>query len=958
MENRKLTRSPFGQLLVQLRTAAGFSQDELGLKVMPTPLSTRSIAGYEAAKSSPQDYRLPHLGNLASLAEALELSPEDHQRLILAFERTAKLKRAPVSLVNGSEFITAGREEVLNQIDSVWRRAHAGAPQIVLLEGDSGVGKSQLLRNVCDTIAGSTNPVMIAWGEAGSWGTQVEPYLAFRRAFDHILLPPPENSPLPGRYASRPAIDTASAQHVLHHLPSLIGVLISEESVRELARNCQHNHDEQLNSVLSSHFATDAAHRRNAFTDLLIKLSQSWPIVLVLEDLHWAGEYTCQLLLHIAETVRDRTDVPLLIMASCRGHDLLPTAEGHQHPLTTAVDALLPLAHVHRIRLNETMSEASGLPFIREAFARSGLLSKETDRLVGEVFAKTSGHAMMSLELVDYIQREGVGLTDMDHLTERGLEALVPSSFNMVSERLSRLTEQQMCIISIASVMGETILPEPLAEVAELPVATIIDVLDYELVQQHGLLRHGNAFAAQDYLGVTYEFSHAIFREHLYHSLPEQRRKHIHRQIASNLESTSIRENLRMMTLIDEHYVKAEDWASATNSSFNLALHWTSRLDWELSRSAYDRAEYYASHLADNEQLWRIRAHRLSMKRNAGEFDSGIQLAKRIFQQTQHRDWPEIRGVSHQHLGEIYYDMGNMEEAGKHLILASEDFKVIEDWNRAGAAEVMMSHVEYRMGRYDIVRARALQALEFTKHIKDTWVRSEALLAIGNSNIEVGFYEEAIQNYSDAEKQGRRMGKLSLYVNPYINRMLCYCQLQRYDEAESQLEELVEWMSAHDSSRIHGYAYLYLGYANEGLGDYEKAWSSYKRSEQIRMNYKNNPRLSDSRAGLLRMALRKNDREEVRKILGRIEEMLDAQGTMGIEDVPLVLVTVAKAREFLGDMRGYEKAIREAHTILIERASLLHDQVMRDSMTTKVPVNALVMKLYEELKSAHLQPAD
>lgn len=199
-------RSPFGELLIRYRTARGLTQEGLAAAIRGDRIATRSIINWEGKRDRAKEWILPHATMLQLLADALDLDRVERFELVDAWNTTRSLRSASRPAQPSSSFVTAGRELEISAALEVWDRAARGIPQILFVGGIAGIGKSAFSRHICDQIAISRDPVMIAWGSASSWATSVEPYLPLRSAFDRLLVEPGPTSTLPGRYPSRPTL--------------------------------------------------------------------------------------------------------------------------------------------------------------------------------------------------------------------------------------------------------------------------------------------------------------------------------------------------------------------------------------------------------------------------------------------------------------------------------------------------------------------------------------------------------------------------------------------------------------------------------------------------------------------------------------------------------------------------------------------------------------------------------
>src|SRR5690606_26081033 len=153
-------------------------------------------------------------------------------------------------------------------------------------------------------------------------------------------------------------------------------------------------------------------------------------------------------------------------------------------------------------------------------------------------------------------------------------------------------------------------------------------------------------------------------------------------------------------------------------------------------------------------------------------------------------NWPQTLALANHHLGEIYYDLGKIEQAVNCLEAAVRLHAENGDLDLAAAGEAMLSHTTHRQGRFDVARVHAERALQFSRELKNSWVQPEAVWAAANCETELGRYEQAMESYQIAIELAGMIGKLANQFIPAMNIGLCQIQLGRHQEAAEGLEDL------------------------------------------------------------------------------------------------------------------------------------------------------------------------
>lgn len=955
-------KSPFGDALVRFRTELGLTQEGLAetvSRVSGERISSRSITNYERSVSDPRNWTLPHRPTLRTLAQALQLDPAQHRHLSESWNLTKARKDSAIFRQEGDNFVLDGRSHVLESLQSSWQKARTGRPQLVLLGAEVGLGKTSLARYFCDTIAGSSSPVMVSWGDASSRGSTLEPYGPVRRATDRMLVTPPTTYTFPGIYQSRPTLAAQTVLEIMPRLPKLAKVLVSERTVIDLGELIGEVQQEELDRILAPTVGMDSIGRWDEYTQLLMRLAQDWPILVVLEDLQWSGELTVQLLAHLHDQMKHMHNVSLMVVGTVRTDDMPLQNDGSPNPLRELMSDLFRSPAGNYVSMADVISPHNGRSFIR------GLLRKyqtstelEQEGLVEWLYAHTSGQPIYATEMIRHLQEvhslrfdsaKGNWIFDADVIPTNMPAAIS----NFIGRRIARLPTNARHVLEVAAVMGETILPNIVATVLGMSEESILELIDNTLVNQHRLLVPSATFLTRTHSHVTYRFLHALHREYVYASLPAARIRSLHGNIALVLSEYFDDAETIAMGAITNHFSLAEDWVGAEMAAFRTAQLCLTRLDWELTRFWFDRSEELALHARDSEHLWKTRSARLAFLRGTGEYAEALKLGERILNRVSHHNWPSVEALARHHIGEVQYDLGELERASEQLEVARNLHLQTGQIELAAAAAAMLSHTWYRRGQYDVARDHARQSLEIARATAHNWVLSESLLALANCSIDLGFYQEALDHYNMAIESAKMIGKVVNQFIPAMNAGLCLVLLGRLDEAIAELTELIDSIQTRASNRLLAPPNLYLGMAFEAKGMLTEARNAYQRATDLRESRDATelpvPTLYDSLAGLLRVAILQGESETVGQLTRKLHAFV-ASGTWEVVEDPLqLMMTYANGLKFLGQCQESCQALTTAHDLLMRRASHLSDAEALNSYLTRVPINVEIQRQFAEL---------
>ncbi|HUR14880.1 MAG TPA: AAA family ATPase [Mycobacteriales bacterium] len=350
-----------------------------------------------------------------------------------------------------------GREDELRLLLDAVTAAGEGRPAAVLLGGDAGVGKTRLLAQVVED---APRPLLVVRGGCVDLGEVGLPYLPFVEALTDLVRAVPTVADLPGLG------------------PLLAGGTAVNDEVRRL----------QL-------FEAVAGALRLA--------AEQAPVLLVLEDLHWADASSRELLRFLLSRLRDER---VAVLASYRADDL-----HRRHPLVPLVAELSRLGGVEHLMLQPLGDDAVG----RHVRAIGAL----PDDLVSLVVDRAEGNAYFAEELAQAA-------------LETGRRDLPTRLTDVLLARLSRLSEAALAVVRVAAVAGRRVDHELLAA-ACTQTGLALDEALREAVSAH-VLEVGDGGAAG-----AYSFRHALLQETVYDDLLPGERVRLHGLLAAVLEGGS-----------------------------------------------------------------------------------------------------------------------------------------------------------------------------------------------------------------------------------------------------------------------------------------------------------------------------------------------------------------------------------------------------------------------------------
>jgi tetratricopeptide (TPR) repeat protein len=362
----------------------------------------------------------------------------------------------------------------------------------------------------------------------------------------------------------------------------------------------------------------------DALATLLATAAERQPLVIVLDDLHWADASS---LLALEFVARALPDVPLLAIASYRH------AEAHARPELSA-----PLAGLARAATRLPLEglgrhEVGQLAAARARGLGGGEHEQIAPRLVTAVHNASAGNPFFVDELVQLLASQG-RLHDA-RAAERPLP-LPDGVRDAIRRRLAPLEPFVMQALSAAAVIGGGFRLQTLAHVLEEPPGAVLALLEVPL-------RSGIVLAGSD--PGSFAFAHALVRDTLLESLGTTRRARLHLVVAEALEE-AYREDLEAhLAEIAHHFLQASTVGGAERAvgyAARAAQRAVVQFAYEEAARLYERALDVAASLpADEPRAWQLAQGLGEARMRAGDVDGALRALRAAAEHARRLDDPE-----------------------------------------------------------------------------------------------------------------------------------------------------------------------------------------------------------------------------------------------------------------------------------------------------------------------------
>jgi class 3 adenylate cyclase len=571
-----------------------------------------------------------------------------------------------------------GREAELAHMLRAVHSVTQGDGRLVLLAGEPGVGKTRLLQEV--TVAVRERGFLVAAGRCYE-PEQTVPYYPFLDAMAALW----EVAPVDLR--------AETAKRWRH-----LGALLPEALPMPSAPAAPGQDDQQ--------------RIFRAATGFLQKLTESVPIALLLDDLHWADGSSLTLLRHLASHTRTSR---LLLLGSYRDVEV-----GRQHPLEGTLldlrrDGLADTVPVRRLSPEGTAA------LVAVTLDGDAVPSALAERL----HARTEGNPFFVTQVLSVLPRGTLGSPQTggwDAATIEGIE--VPESIRaVVGRRLSRLTPETQAILHEAGVLGQRFWFDDLHQMAARSEEEIEAALT-EACEQRLL-----AVTGKD----EYGFDHVLTQQVLYAELPARRKRRLHLAAGAMLERLPDVQRHTRVAELAWHFLHGDDAERALPHAEQAGDQAVAVFAYPEAERHYRTAIELAQGMQDDSreanQLWKLG----NVLQAMGRYDEALQAFEQLADAYQETGDLEAEASIVARIGTVHTDRGTAQEGLARLQPVLARMEGLAPSRGLAALSIPLVWLYEQLGRSRDSLSAAQRAVELARTLQDRGMLAQAQMLLGNA---------------------------------------------------------------------------------------------------------------------------------------------------------------------------------------------------------------------------------
>ena len=637
------------------------------------------------------------------------------------------------SRLTSSHFV--GRVGELAELELAVREATAGRSTLVLLGGDSGVGKTRIVSELEQRLsaeaatAGGDRPAVLFLRGDGVEQTDSElPYAPLLSALRPLVR---------GRHPALGELTAGSRAQLATILPGL------DDDGR--VRDERSDGSGQLRLF-------------EAVLELIDLVSEAAPLVLALEDMHWADRSTRTFVAFLARSLRQERVMLLLTYRTDELH--------RRHPLRPLLSELERLERARRIDLalfdRDELSEA--LADILGAQPEGPLLER--------LFARSEGNPLFTEELL------AAGLD--------GRGAAPQSLRDAFMARIERLSPDAQRVARAVAV-GRSLDEAALAAVTELGGDALLTALREAVAEQVLVEVKDECFG----------FRHALLREALIDDLLPGERAQLHLALAGYLESmceAGDERELERTTTVAGHYASAGDQPSALRSTVRAAHAAECVLAYGEAADLYENALELWARVDDAETVAGLdhvallarggRAHRIAGDRDRAE---GL-LREALKELGPTRDPARFASL----LGSQARTIWSLNRGEEAVAMTERALSILPPDDPLGVRPYLLAHLtrtRFLRGRFREAAIDGELALQAAREAGDQSSESEMLNTLGMAQAALGDVDQGLERLRQAVEVARASGDVDNLATAYSNLADTLSMVGRTQDALATAQE-------------------------------------------------------------------------------------------------------------------------------------------------------------------------
>ncbi len=580
-------------------------------------------------------------------------------------------------------------------------------------------------------------------------------------------------------------------------------------------------------------------------SEMLIAISSEQPVMLFLDDLHWAEESSLALMHYIAYATRASR---VIIVGTYRPEDI---DEGGQERTFGLRETMRKMSRERLFTIIELsrLGREEVLKMIDSIFRPNDF----SEPFKSRIYSETDGNPFFVEEVLKSLFEEGMIFSDDEEKDDEGSQSegtrpsknvkmwhskpldemkLPKTVKDVVLRRFDRLDDESKKILRYASAIGQEF------DFDVLRAALAID--DVKLAEGLDKLKAARLVRESPREGLC-RFDHSVIQEVIYEDMGARWRKIVHQRVGESLEKLYEGRLAEVAGRLSYHYKNCEYEEKSVKYSLLAGEVASRKFAYSEASKYYETAsQFLISEKKSKEEERERKKQKIdvllgleSIARITGELDSALQHDRQLLKLTREIGDDKRRAEVHRNIGSIMRDKDEWEEALENYEKSYKLTNKLNDVHGASESLVLIGEVHWALGELNKAVEQFQKAIAMSEQFGDAKVLAMAYMNLGLVSRHIGELSSALVHYEKSLGFLSNIGDAHEMARAYNSLGQVYWDKGEHEVAIENFEKCITIAQRTGNIRLLG-----LGLADAGRyyakhHDFEKATVYLDRALEI-----------------------------------------------------------------------------------------------------------------------------